>query len=51
MWTLSLLPTHLLVPYIFSVSSQMLFECGTQPVAEYALKALCNAEHNDGLSI
>lgn len=22
----------------------MLFECGTQPVAEYALKPLCNAE-------
>lgn len=28
----------------FSVFFQMLFECGTQPVAEYALRPLCNAE-------
>lgn len=28
----------------FSVSFQTLFECGTQPMAEYALKPLCNAE-------
>lgn len=47
-----LLPTHLPVPYIFYfffVSFQTLFECGTQPGAEYALKPLCNAETQWGV--
>lgn len=33
----------------FSISFQTLFECGTQPMAEYALKPLCNAETQWGI--
>lgn len=39
------LPIH-----YFSVFSMNALRCGTQPMAENALKPLCNAEHNEGLS-
>lgn len=48
MRSVSLLPSHFLVLSI-SVSFQTHLEGGTQPVAEHALKPLCNAETPRGI--